>query len=406
MNPNPIVLSIPIFFILMGVEIVVERLTHRKLYRLPDSIANLSCGITSQLSGIFFRVLAVGVYEIVYTNLAITHLERNWIYWTALFFLVDLGYYWGHRLSHEINLFWGGHVVHHQSEEYNLSVALRQSSFQVVWTFFYYLPLAVAGFDTLDFLLISSLNTLYQFWIHTETINRMGWFEYFFNTPSHHRVHHGRNPKYIDKNHAGTLIIWDKMFGTFQQEEERPTYGITTPINSWNGVWANFSHYAIMARELKQISSWRDKIRYLFNKPGWFPESMGGYRAPKPVDRATYQKYDTPAPVVLSYYALFQYVICLLITALFLFSQGNYTLPEKALVAVLISIWVVNSGVLFEQKRWVYVAEWVRIIVYSGGAILLSVQSEMALYIPIVAAAYLVVSATWYYYIPKPYAKA
>lgn len=404
MNLNPIVLSIPIFFILMGVEIIVERLTHRKLYRLPDSIANLSCGITSQLSGIFFRVLAVGVYEVVFANLAVIRLERNWIYWTVLFFLVDLGYYWAHRMSHEINLFWGGHVVHHQSEEYNLSVALRQSSFQVVWTFFFYLPLAVAGFHTTDFLLISALNTLYQFWIHTETINRMGWFEYFFNTPSHHRVHHGRDPKYIDKNHAGTLIIWDKMFGTFQEEEERPTYGITKPLNSWNGVWANFSHYATMARELKQITSWRDKVRYLFNKPGWLPESMGGYRPAPAVSKASYVKYDTPAPVVLSYYALFQYLICLGVTAVFLFNQANFTMTEKALVALLISISVVNCGVLFEHKRWVYLAEWARIILYPVGIIILTRINDWDPYIGMAAMGYLVVSVVWYFKVPKTYA--
>ncbi len=405
MNPNPIVLSIPIFFILMGVEIVVERLTHRKLYRLPDSIANLSCGITSQLSGIFFKVLAVGVYEVIYTNFALFQLERNWIYWTALFFLVDLGYYWAHRMSHEINLFWGGHVVHHQSEEYNLSVALRQSSFQVVWTFFYYLPLAVVGFNTLDFLLISSLNTLYQFWIHTETINKMGWFEYVFNTPSHHRVHHGRDPKYIDKNHAGTLIIWDKMFGTFQPEEERPTYGITKPVNSWNGVWANFSHYATMASELKLITSWRDKIRYLFNKPGWFPKELGGYRPAPPVVKATYVKYDTPAPVLLSYYTLFQYIICLIATAVFLFNQGSYSMYEKAVVSALISISVMNCGVLFEQKRWVYVAEWLRIILYPAGLITLATIHSWPLTVTLAAAGYLLISVTWYFYLPKSYAK-
>ncbi|HPW63895.1 MAG TPA: sterol desaturase family protein, partial [Cyclobacteriaceae bacterium] len=131
MNLNPIVLSIPIFFILIGIELVVERLSHRKLYRLPDAIANLSCGITSQLSGLFMRVLAIGVYEVIYSNLAFFTLERNWMYWLVLFLLTDFAYYWAHRMSHEINLFWGGHVVHHQSEEYNLSVALRQSSFQV-----------------------------------------------------------------------------------------------------------------------------------------------------------------------------------------------------------------------------------------------------------------------------------
>lgn len=403
MNVNPIVLSIPIFFILIGVEILVERLSHRKLYRLPDSIANLSCGITSQLSGIFLRVLAVGAYELVFSTLAITHLERNWIYWTALFFLVDLAYYWAHRMSHEINLFWGGHVVHHQSEEYNLSVALRQSSFQVVWTFFFYLPLAVAGFETTDFLLISAFNTLYQFWIHTETINRMGFLEYFLNTPSHHRVHHGRDPKYIDKNHAGTLIIWDKLFGTFQEEEERPTYGITKPINSWNGVWANFSHYATMAEEIKQIPSWGDKFRYLFNKPGWLPASMGGYRPAPAVDKAHYHKYDTPAPTVLSYYAFFQYVICLAATAVFLFNQGSFTLTEKAIAAVLISISVVNCGVLFEGKQWVYVAEWLRITVYPAALAAGALLYAWPTYLVALAAGYLLVSVIWFYQVPKPH---
>ncbi len=365
MNLNPIVLSIPIFFILIGIELVVERFSHRKLYRLPDAIANMSCGITSQLSGLFMRVLAIGVYEVLYSNFAFFALERTALYWLTLFLLTDFAYYWAHRMSHEINLFWGGHVVHHQSEEYNLSVALRQSSFQVVWTFAFSLPIALLGFNTLDFALISALNTLYQFWIHTETINKMGWFEYLFNTPSHHRVHHGRNPKYIDKNHAGSLIIWDKMFGTFQAEEERPTYGITKPINSWNPIWANFSHYAVMADEIKQIPSWSDKIKYLFKKPGWFPASLGGYRAAPEVDKSTYQKYDTSYPIQLNYYVLFQYILCLGVTGFFLFKQSQFTMPEKTLAAVLISVWVVNCGVLFEAKRWVIVSEWIRILSFS-----------------------------------------
>ena len=351
MNLNPIVLSIPIFFLLIGIELVVERLSHRKLYRLPDAIANLSCGITSQLSGLFLKVLAIGVYELMYANLAIFQLEKNLIYWVSLFFLVDLAYYWAHRMSHEINLFWGGHVVHHQSEEYNLSVALRQSSFQTVWTFAFNLPLALIGFETLDFALMSALNTLYQFWIHTETINKMGFLEYFLNTPSHHRVHHGRNPKYIDKNHAGTLIIWDKMFGTFQAEEEKPTYGITKPLNSWNAVWANFAHYAQMGSDLKRIRRWKDKGKYLFMKPGWLPEELGGYQAAPDVDSVSYQKYHTPSPVELNWYVLFQYVLCLAGTALFLFNQSKFDFSEKAFFTVIISIVVVNCGVLFENKK-------------------------------------------------------
>jgi len=405
LNLNPIVLSIPIFFILIGLELVVERLSHRKLYRLPDAISNLSCGITSQLSGLFMRVLAIGVYEIVYSNFALFTLEKNVLYWLGLFLLTDFTYYWAHRMSHEINLFWGGHVVHHQSEEYNLSVALRQSSFQVVWTFAFSLPIALLGFNTLDFALISALNTLYQFWIHTETINKMGWLEHVFNTPSHHRVHHGRNPKYIDKNHAGSLIIWDKMFGTFQAEEERPIYGITKPIKSWNAVWANFSHYDEMSNDLKRIPVFADKVKYLFKKPGWLPDYLGGYRKPVEIDVNQYKKYDTPAPVLMSYYVLFQYLLCLGFTGLFLFQQGQYSMVEKSLVAIFISVWVVNSGVLFEKKNWVFYSEWARIIIYSIAVAGLTYWLHLSPIFYVVALTYLLISGVWYYNVSQ-HAKA
>lgn len=372
MNINPIVLSIPIFFILIGIELLVARFTHKDLYRLPDAVANLSCGITSQLSGLFLKIFAIGIYQFLFENFALFTPDRTWYYWLILFLLVDLAYYWAHRMSHEINLFWGGHVVHHQSEEYNLSVALRQSSLQVIWTFGFGLPIAFLGFRTEDFALISALNTLYQFWIHTETIGKMGWLEYVFNTPSHHRVHHGRDPKYIDKNHAGSLIIWDRMFGTFQAEEEKPTYGITKPINSWNAVYANVSHYIEMGNDLKRIRRWSDRIKYLFKKPGWLPEELGGYRAAPAVDKQTYRKYDTPAPVWMNFYVLFQYVLCLVSTAWFLFNQKNpdgsdhFTLTQNLVITGLISLVVVNCGVLFERKAWVYWAELARIIVYPA----------------------------------------
>ena len=180
-------------------------------------------------------------------------------------------------------------------------------------------------------------------------------------------MHHGRNPKYIDKNHAGSLIIWDKMFGTFQAEEERPTYGITKPINSWNAVWANFSHYATMAEEIRTIPRWTDRVKYLFKKPGWLPEYMGGYRPAPVVDKNTYRKYDTPAPVLVNYYVLAQYVICLGATAALLFKQKLLTDNELAIAAILISWWVVNCGALFEQRSWIRVAEYGRIVLFSVG---------------------------------------
>jgi sterol desaturase/sphingolipid hydroxylase (fatty acid hydroxylase superfamily) len=397
MDLDPIVLSIPIFFILIGIEIIVERLTHSKLYNLPDSIANLSCGITSQLSGLFLKIFAVGIYQLIFQIGALFTLERNWLYWLSLVLLVDLAYYWAHRMSHEVNLFWGGHVVHHQSEEYNLSVALRQSSLQVIWTFAFNLPLALVGFQTTDFVLISALNTLYQFWIHTETINKLPqWIEFIFNTPSHHRVHHGRNPKYIDKNHAGSLIIWDRMFGTFQQEEERPTYGITKPLHSWNPVFANISHYIEMTKDLKQIRTWKDRIKYLFQKPGWQPEYLGGYRAAPEVDKGRYHKYATPGTLLLNLYVLFQFILCLGGTALFLFKQESFSLMEKSFISMLITITVMNCGVLFEKRQWVHTAEWIRIVMLPVMLVAFTYINNWPSLLILAAVVYFGVSIVWF----------
>jgi alkylglycerol monooxygenase len=406
MNLNPIVLSIPIFFILIGIELLVERFTHQKLYRLQDAIANLSCGITSQLSGLFLRIFGIGVYQLLFEKFAFFTLDNSqWWYWVALILLVDVAYYWAHRMSHEINLFWGGHVVHHQSEEYNLSVALRQSSLQVIWTFGFSLPIAFLGFNTFDFALIGAFNTLYQFWIHTETINKLPrWFEFIFNTPSHHRVHHGRDPKYIDKNHAGSLIIWDRMFGTFQPEEEKPTYGITKPLNSWNPIYANFSHYVSMAEDLKVIPKWSDRLRYLFKKPGWLPSYLGGYRAAPPVDKTTYQKYDPPSTLSLNLYVTLQYTLCLVGTSLFLFNAGKMNLAEKVFLTALICLTVVNSGVLFEQRTWVRYSEWIRVISYPLILIALTLQNDWSPIFHLVAIVYGIVSSSWLFSLQKKYA--
>ena len=399
MNINPIVLSIPVFFILIGIELLVERFTHQKLYRLPDAISNISCGITSQLSGLFLKIFGIGIYQLLFEKFSFVILDNStWWYWLALILLVDFAYYWAHRMSHEINLFWGGHVVHHQSEEYNLSVALRQSSLQVVWTFAFNLPIALLGFQTIDFVLVAASNTLYQFWIHTETINKLPrWIELVFNTPSHHRVHHGRNPKYIDKNHAGSLIIWDRMFGTFQAEEEKPTYGITRPLNSWNAVWANMSHYAEMGRDLKRISSWGDRIKYLFMKPGWLPHYLGGYRPAPEVDPSSFKKYDTPSPLSMNLYVLFQYILCLGGTALFLFNAGKFSLGEQAFITSLITVTVVNCGVLFEQRKWVRWAEWFRIFSYPLLLSSLTVWLDWQFWFHGLSLIYFLIAFTWFY---------
>lgn len=362
MNLSPVVIAIPMYFILMGIELLVLRFQKNPTYRLNDAITNINLGVVSQVSGVFLKVLSIGIYTFFFEKFGLFQIPNNVWTFFMLFFLYDLCYYWAHRLSHEINLFWGGHVVHHSSEEYNLSVALRQSSTQTIWTFMFYLPLAVIGFDPVMLVLVSGINLLYQFWIHTEAIDRMGFLEKFMNTPSHHRVHHGRNPKYIDKNHGGTFIIFDKWFGTFQEEEERPTYGITTPVQSWNPVWVNISHYATMKKELEMIPNLKDKARYLFNKPGWLPEYLGGYRPVKDVG-PDYKKFDTTVPLALNYYVFFQYVVLMGLTAFFLFNLGKFDWMTKVGLSTLIVWSTVSFSGIFEQKRWYHVQEVLRVAV-------------------------------------------
>lgn len=401
MNINPIVLSIPIYFLLIGIELLIERFSNQKIYRLNDAITNISCGITQQISGIFFKVLGVGAYVLLFETLRIWTIPSNWYTLIILFVAADFCYYWAHRMSHEVNLFWGGHVVHHQSEDYNFSVALRQGSFQVVWTFMFYLPLAIIGFDPVDFVLMSALGTVYQFWIHTETIGKMGFLEYIFNTPSHHRVHHGRDPKYIDKNHAGVFIWWDMMFGTFQKEEEKPTYGITKPINSWNPVWVNLQHYAEMYTQLKEIKGLKNKLKYTFYKPGWLPEEMGGYQAAPEVDKSTYQKFDTWSPKNLNLYTLYQYIIALVGTAYFLFNVEQFDWTLKLAMTATIIFSVVNCGALFELKNWVWQLEKLRLLVL--GVILAYVGFEAGLlyFLAIPAIVWMFSSMIWLFKIQQ-----
>lgn len=365
MNINPIVLSIPIYFLLIGIEVIIQQFSKKKLYRFNDALTNISCGVTQQVSGVFLKLFGIGLYVLIYEYLRIWSIPSNWYTLIILFIATDFAYYWAHRMSHEINLFWSSHVVHHQSEDYNLSVALRQSSFQVIWTSAFYFPLAIIGFEPLDFALMAALTTLYQFWIHTELIGKLGFLEYFMVTPSHHRVHHGRNPKYIDRNHGGTFIVWDMMFGTYQKEEETPTYGITTPVNSWNPIWANFSHYKIMLHEMKQIPGFIDKIKYVFYKPGWLPKDLGGYRPAPEVDKANYHKYVTQSATSLNFYVLLQYAVLLGISTWFLFFQKDMDMYLKTSIAVLIAFAVVTIGALFENKPWVKWAESLRIIAYA-----------------------------------------
>ncbi len=360
MNLDPVLIAIPMFIGLILLELIFEYFTQNKTYRISDAFTNISTGMLSQVSGLFVKIVTIGVYIFLYENFAIWNIPNNWLTYIVLFFAYDLCYYWFHRKSHEISLFWGGHVVHHQSEDYNLSVALRQSSTSFLFAFMFYLPLAILGFDPTTFVIVSGLNLLYQFWIHTEHIDKMGWFEVIFNTPSHHRVHHARDPKYIDKNYAGVFIIWDKMFGTFKEEEERPNYGITVPLKSWNPIYANFAHYIDLFKQSSKAKNLIDFFKILFKKPGWMPHYLGGYKQPQDVDK-NYKKYDTPIPFSLKIYLLLQFVFTIAAVMYFLIEVNYFPSLPKVLYASWIVLITLSIGLLAENKWWAYLLELFRL---------------------------------------------
>ena len=264
-----IALSIPIFFVLIAVELAYAAVRKRSLYRLNDSLNDLSCGVLNQLVSVFTAALIFGIYGFVYER---THLvempSEAWWTWVVAIVGVDFAYYWFHRMSHEVNLLWVTHVPHHQSEEYNLSVALRQGAIEPWATWIFYLPLAVLGVPPLVFLTANAAITLYQFWIHTRAIDRLpAPIEFVFTTPSHHRVHHGCDPKYLDRNYSGFLILWDRLFGTFQAEEEEPTYGTTTQLASWNPLEAMVRFPVDLWRHARTLPTLRERFGVWFAGP-------------------------------------------------------------------------------------------------------------------------------------------
>lgn len=269
------VFAAPVFIILIGLELLVVYYSKTNSYQFNDAINNLSSGILEEIASLPARGIIIFSYYYLYEHYAYLHINSHSILaWLILWISVDFCYYWFHRTSHRCIFFWIGHSVHHQSEYYNLTVALRQGYFQTLTSWIFYLPLALIGFPTWMFVTVSSLNTIYQFWIHTQSIKKMGWFEKIFNTPSHHRVHHGRNSQYIDKNYAGSLIIWDKLFGTFEPENAPVEYGVTEPLDSWNPFYANVKVINDVWYYGKALNRKIDVIRAFFMPPEWIIQRL------------------------------------------------------------------------------------------------------------------------------------
>jgi len=265
---NLIHLAIPAFIGLLILEAVLDAIMRRDLYQLKDTAASLTMGTGNVILGLGAKALVFGAFTAVH-RFAIFKIGYQWWAWGLLFFAEDFTYYVFHRASHECRLFWASHVVHHSSQRYNLGTALRQTWTGSFMSFVFWLWLPLVGFEPLMVMTMQAISLLYQFWIHTELIHSLGPLELVFNTPSHHRVHHASNGRYIDRNHAGVLIIWDRMFGSFEPEDmnDRPVYGLTTNINTYNPFRIAFHEWIDMVRDLRRAPTLRRKIGAIFGRP-------------------------------------------------------------------------------------------------------------------------------------------
>ena len=318
--------AIPFFVFLLGIEILYGYFVKNQKYKVLDTVSSISSGLTNILKDTLGLGIIIVSYPYLLENLALTEIKASWLVWVIAFIVIDFAGYWNHRLSHHINFFWNQHVIHHSSEEFNLACALRQSVSNLIGYFpLLLLPAALLGVPAKVIAILAPIHLFAQFWYHTQHIGKMGWLEYIIVTPSQHRVHHAINPEYIDKNLGQVLCIWDRMFGTFQEElpEVPPQYGILKPVRTWNPLLINFQHIWRLIKDAWRTKSYWDKVRIWFMPTGWRPADVKE-NYPVSVIRDVYhfKRYHTKASFTFKGYVIFQMLTTLI---LLLFMFYNYS---------------------------------------------------------------------------------
>jgi len=355
--------AIPVFVALIIVEAIAARIMGMKVNRGMDVIASLSSGVTNLLKSLLGLSIAIVSYEWMEARIGYFEISSSLMTYVVAFICMDFAGYWSHRFNHSVNLFWNRHVVHHSSEEFNLSCALRQemSAFVRIY-FFLYIPMAFLGVPPEVFAVIAPIQLFAQFWYHTRLIGRMGFLEHILVTPSHHRVHHAINEIYLDKNLSQIFIIWDKLFGTFQEEleEEPPIYGTLTPANSWNPVIINFSHAWRLAEDAWHAGSWWDKLRIWFMPLGWRPPDVAEkYPRQRPAIYGR-SKYEPNASGALRIWAWFQFVLCMLLLYHMVVGFGQHSASEIAWYSAFLFATICSYTLLMDRRPLAVPTEAVR----------------------------------------------
>jgi len=395
-----IAMAVPFFLLAIIVEMLVDRSRKSGFFRANDAINSLSAGILSTTSGYFTRFIQFFAWGLVLQHLAFIDMPQSWFdasprgiaLWITAAIGWDFCYYWFHRFSHEISILWAAHAVHHQSEDYNLSTALRQTSTGFLFGWIFYLPLFVIGFPLEILVSVNAISLIYQFWVHTQTIRRMGILDYILVTPSNHRVHHAQNERYIDKNYGGTLIIWDRMFGTFEDErdDEPVIFGVRKPLANWNPIWANLQVYDYLLFDARRTSRWRDKIGIWFRRTGWRPADVAVKDPKASSDLADFSKFDAHASPAIQKYILAQFVVAL--AAVVSIGQMFAVAGAGAVLIPCLMLWTLlwTIGLLNEGRAYAVRAELARLLLVVPAGTALQDVANWAFVV-----AYVMVSAVW-----------
>jgi len=359
--------AIPFFLILIGIEYGASCFMHFKVNRIFDTISSLSSGITNVVKDVLGLAIVVVSYTWFYSHLAVFNIESTLLLYVLAFIGIDFSGYWVHRWCHEVNIFWNRHIIHHSSEEYNLACALRQSVSEIFAIFtFTYIPMAILGVPAAVIAVVAPIQLFAQFWYHTRLIHKMGWLEYIIVTPSHHRVHHAINPIYMDKNYSQILIIWDKIFGTFQPElaDEPPVYGVSRAVKTWNPWIINFQHFWLLFKDAWRTRSWLDKLRIWFMPTGWRPADVASaYPVPYTSDIYHRPKYETEASSMFKVWSGVQLIVTLLLM-MYLFNniaQIPYSYILMYGLFIFVTIFAYTS--LMDGSIWGVLAEGIKMAV-------------------------------------------
>ena len=357
---NPIVYAIPVFMLTILLEAWVARRRGVAVYDIPDAITSLHHGLLSQVTNAFTKIATLGIYIAVYEAYRFTEWSMSSIpLWILALVLYDLCYYWAHRMGHEVNVMWASHVVHHSSEYYNLSTALRQTSTGALFGWVFYLPLAVLGIPWQMLVIVGLIDLLYQYWVHTELIGRMGVLDRILVTPSNHRVHHGQNDYCIDKNYGGILVLWDRLFGTFadERDDEKICYGIRKPLHSFSPIKGNLHYYADLWQMSRAAKGWRAKLGVWVAPPGGWTDEPIEHFEPR-----TFTRFDVQTPAPLRWYVALQSAVLVSFVSHFIGVAKGLDRGTAAVYALGILVTAVALGALLERFVWGKWLEQVRLL--------------------------------------------